>query len=260
MAYFDESGKWRQQDFICLAGFIGDESHLESLCKTWGLLLNKHQIPLVHTTDLMSDQPPYHLRKWENGEKRQVVTDFAAAIGKNIIRGVTVGLDAKAYRDLPKDTRNAIGDPFTFCFSRVMRLVIETLVEWEWKEPIGLIFDDDQHTAMKCYSLFCKIKQYDPRSVPLFCSITFADDRVFYPLQAADMIAYATARERRRGAAAWDESGWFRKILIASDDPFYGRQYVSEYWDAEGLKRADRSSIPAIIESPSPREEGDSHS
>jgi hypothetical protein len=261
-AYFDENGKWRQQDFICLAGFIAEESRLDAMCAVWRSLLEKHHIQSVHTTDLMAQQPPYDALNWTSDEKKAVVADFATTIGKYVNRGVAVGLDAKAYRALPKTARDSIGDPFTFCFSRVIRLVIDSLIEWKWPEPIGLIFDDDRHSAMKCYALYCKIKQHDPRAAALIPSITFADDRVFYPLQAADMIAYATMKERRRGAAAFDERGWFRNILIASDDPVYGRQYVSEYWDAEGLKAADRSSIPAIIESPSPREitEGDSHS
>lgn len=263
MAYFDESGKWKSQDFICLSGFISEDSRLEALCNTWRKLLEKYQIPILHTTDLMTSppQPPYDAEAWTAERKRQAIDDFATTVGKHILRGVSVGVDTRAYRAMPKQARDSIGDPAMFCFARVIRRIVDSLEEWQWDEPIGSIFDDVEHGAMKCYSLYREIKRHDPRAKRLLPTITFADDQVMFPLQAADLIAYATMREQRRGKAAWDERSWFRSLLFASrDDPVYGREYVSEYWDAEGLKLADRSNVTSIVDSPIPPEISDDSS
>jgi hypothetical protein len=34
-AYFDESGHFRDSDFICMAGYIAEESSWDGFCEAW---------------------------------------------------------------------------------------------------------------------------------------------------------------------------------------------------------------------------------
>lgn len=68
------------------------------------------------------------------------------------------------------------------------------------------------------------------------------DDEFYYPLQAADIFAYGTLQELRKGDKGWSEDSIYTDFL-KSNDPAYGQQYYGELWT-----EADENQLmPAII-------------
>lgn len=66
-AFFDESGKFADSDFMCLCGYIADE-RWEEFSSAWRESLNKHQLPFVHTAALFSGKPPFQNLRWSRAQ------------------------------------------------------------------------------------------------------------------------------------------------------------------------------------------------
>lgn len=247
-AFFDESGKFHDNDFVCIAGYIAEDAYWDTFCKEWQSLLKKHGLQAIHMTDLMALQGQFKCLGWSEQKKLLVVKDFIDAIRNNILVGFAVGLDAKYYRSMMKETQKKF-KPHVFCFARVIKLLMNRHSAWGWTEPISSIFDDCRQYSMKCYSALCDIKEKHAGVSKLIASITFADDEVFYPLQAADMLAYATRHEQKLGDGAWSEASIFYDLLREKETN-YGILYESEYWDGPELDRVEKahmSNLEAII-------------
>jgi len=247
-AFFDESGKFHDHDFICIAGYIAEDPNWDAFCKQWQSLLKKHRLQTIHMTDLMALKGEYKGLGWSEENKVSVVKDFIGAIRDNVLAGFAVGLDAKYYRSMMKETKKRF-QPQVFCFARLIKLLMNRLNAWGWTEPISSVFDDCRQYSMKCYSALCDIKEKHGEVRKLIASITFADDEVFYPLQAADLLAYATRQEQRMGDGAWSEGSIFYDLL-REEKSGYGILYESEYWDGPELDRVEKAymaDLEAII-------------
>jgi hypothetical protein len=63
-AFFDESGKFGDSDFVCIAGYISHDGGWNNFCDRWGPLLIRHQIPYVHMKEMISLRGPYEKLGW----------------------------------------------------------------------------------------------------------------------------------------------------------------------------------------------------
>ena len=200
-AFFDESGKFANSDFICLCGCICDD-RWNAFSKQWKKLLERHGIDLIHLSKLMRRAEPYENLTWDADRQDTVLRDFVKPIRRHLLAGLGVAVDTKCYRRMSKKARRLIGDndPQDFAFYRLMRLVIEQLKAWKQAGPISVNFDYTEDFSVKCMQSLAKLRSKRPEVKALISSIGFADDRVYYPLQAADMLAYGTNRKLREEA------------------------------------------------------------
>src|ERR1035438_7786442 len=92
------------------------------------------------------------------------------------------------------------------------------------------------------YDLLCELKKRVPSIKESIVNICFANDEWYYPLQAADLLSYATCNELSKGTNAWKETNVFTDLLKDAD-PSYAKRYYSELWgdneeDTKALKEA----------------------
>jgi hypothetical protein len=184
---------------------------------------------------------------WKNSsyeDRLTIVREFIQVIQRHVLYGVTVGIDAVAFREVFAEERKK-PPPEEFCFYRVMRRAVERCLipAWQGMLPLSLIFDDSEH-SMRFYSAYRAVRSRNVEVREAVCSITFADDRFIGALHAADLLACATVREQRRGDKAWDEHSPFRGLVQATT-PVYGKLYEQEYWDEEEIRK-NRSEILKI--------------
>jgi len=94
--------------------------------------------------------------------------------------------------------------------------------------------DQDAHsrvTESDCWV----VDQFEQTGPLPIAGIAFGNDEYFAPLQAVDLLAYATATEYMLGADAWSEHSEFRPLLL-DENPAYGKLYDGEFWDEAALK------------------------
>lgn len=238
MGYFDESAD-SHAEFVCMSGYIAEDGDWEALTDDWNKLCRKHRIPYFHTTDFIGSNGVYEELGWKNSELNdlipQVLDEFISVIRKHKITGIGVGLAGRHFREITRTVAKR-EKPEVFCFERVLRLVVERLDKWGWHEPVCMIFDDSEAYSMKAYANLCEIKDRNPDLRKRVAGIAFGDDEFFAPLQAADLLAYATTRMNSSGDGAWLYHPQF-KNLLKDENPAYGKLYDSENWDVAELDR-----------------------
>ncbi|MDP9194436.1 MAG: DUF3800 domain-containing protein [Acidobacteriota bacterium] len=199
-AYFDGSGEHTSTDFVCLAGYVADDSHWDKFCRDWYALLQKHQIAELHMREFNHGSGQYAEKGWTPAERDAILTEFVSVIREHVQLGVGIGFDTKFYRTMPAAIRKAM-DPQLFVFQRVLRTLVEKLKAAGHDAGIALIFDDDNRYAMKWYAALQKIKKARPEAKRSFGSICFGDDRYIQPLQGSDVLAYLSFRYMKAKAA-----------------------------------------------------------
>ncbi len=196
--YFDESGNLADTDFICLCGYLSNEAW-DKFTTDWGLLLKQYSLPALHMAPLVARRKPYEHIKWSQAEEDEVLRHFVKPIRENVLAYFGVALDAKYYRSMPREMREAFGqkEALDFAFQRLLYMVIRQLRQWEIDFPISTIFDYTENFSAIYLETLRKLRGRDREIKKLVSSITFADSDIFHPLQAADMLAYGTNRKLR---------------------------------------------------------------
>jgi hypothetical protein len=234
-AYFDESGKFQDSNFICLTGYIASDGQWEAFCKEWVGLLQKHDIPYIHMKNFIALQGEYKKKGWSHADRDKILEEFINVIRRNVLAGFGIGLDAQYYRSLDQESKKRLGrDPGLFCFERLIRRIVDKLIKSGHEPSISMVFDDDQHYAMNCYARWCKLKKRNPGLGNRISTMCFADDKVFQPLQGADILAHETNKYLRVQLEGRKVRSHFLNLL-KSHEPPYGIEYVSELWDKNEL-------------------------
>lgn len=229
-AYFDESGKLADSDFICLCGYLWDDAS-NQFADEWRHELHRLGIPFLHTTALFARREPYERLGWTDDRRDDALGLLAQAINRHALVGIGCAVDAKHYRTMSPQQRNLMGGrhPEDFIFHRLLKIINDIFEEWGQRQPVSLIFDWEERFAPKCLSALVTLRKHKTTARQNIASIGFADDVIFPPLQAADMLAFATRRHLRERAPAY----WSTLMDGSSGKPPVA--YRSEFYDAAAL-------------------------
>lgn len=207
MVFLDESGHFASSDYMCMAGYMASDEGWSGLCSGWRhLLREKYKIPALHMREIMSSFGRSPAAGWDIDRKVDMLREFILLIRNHTEVGFGCALDAKHYRKIVKTISTAAAEaglktkPFNthiFCMARIVRMVMQYLDDSvpEGQRQISLVFDDDEHYSKTCYALLCDLKKRVPAIKKSIINISFADDEWGYPLQAADLLSYASRNE-----------------------------------------------------------------
>ncbi len=240
--YFDEAGHFRGAgDYLCMAGYIGDEDGWNAFTERWGKLLRKYGITAVHMKDMIALQDEYGKLGWDHDYRDKVVLpEFIEVIKDHLAVGLGIAVDLKHLRQMPPESQKAIGDPYYLCFMRMIRLVIDTARKAGVEFPMALIFDDSEEYSIKCYRLLSRLRQENAEVKSLIGSISFADDAIYYPLQAADVLAYESLKELKQKAGGYDSRKHFNNLVTRTE---MGLAYDSHFYDGAALDEIAASAL-----------------
>jgi hypothetical protein len=148
--------------------------------------------------------PKYQDHVFTEAKPRQkLVNKCVDLISKYTLGAVACGVDCDAYRRiLSKEAQIETGkDAHVFVFRRTMKHISDVLIEIGWPYATALIFDDNRDYAVECYGHYNKARESLQQWKKTFGSITFADDELYPPLQAADILAWFL---RKRHGSTYD--------------------------------------------------------
>jgi hypothetical protein len=232
--YADEAGKWHDQDFICLCGYLALESDWMTLALRWVDRLRHHGLlPAIHTSKFREQ-----CRGIGKEDKADAIFDEFVEIARDHVRvGFAVAMDTRAFRDLPPHIRRAIGDPQLACTDRLLTLVRDRLVAEEYPSPICITFDDSDEYALATHKLVNRLRKSDPALRRYIAALTFADDESTQPVQAADMLASLTFRWLKERAVNPQAqlAGPLRKLIEHRTAKGYGADLHEDFWAKDRL-------------------------
>jgi hypothetical protein len=241
--FFDESGKLADTDFICLCGYLSNE-RWDKFSSDWEVLLKQHSLPSIHMNPLIGRVTPYQDIKWTQDQENTILRQFAKAIRENTLAYFGISLDAEHYRGMSREAREVLGqkEAMDFAFQRLLKLVLLQLVQWKFNYSVSIAFDYTEDFSRICLRTLGKLRARSVEIKKLVGAITFADSDIFYPLQAADMLAYGTHRNLR------DVPPDYYSYLIASTETDPGPHPNSERYGPAELDELYRKLKTGEIE------------
>jgi hypothetical protein len=192
--YSDESGKFSDKKVVSFSGFCASPTALEKFEDRWRELLRRYKLPYLTMKEALQAERQLSpvIPQQSPKERIEALKPFAAALVETFELGVSITVAVDAFARTKEHVKNQLSggsNPTYFCFLTEMLQVADHGQE---DDRISLICDDDEQTAINYLKLYRKLKNVHEPAHQKFCSITFADDKVFLPLQAADMLASLT--------------------------------------------------------------------
>ena len=170
--FCDESGKWQDRDFICLCGYLSTEDNWNRFQKDWQVLCSRFNLNGLH---LCSYYDEASAKGWTAPHATEVLQEFGKVIRDNILVGFAIGLDAKYYRSLPRDQREAF-DPPTACLQRLLRLIRNRLDRERYQGRISITLDEEEGAVISLYKSILRLRRCDPVLGRYIGAVSFADD------------------------------------------------------------------------------------
>ena len=191
--FIDETGDSTADDKIWMCGYATTADDWQAFSDDW-----QPKVAVagpIHGTELLSRKGMFF--GWDDAKADDFLRELLTIIRTRIPLGILVGLDTKHYRSFTVPQRNQLGSPFLICMARVIDVFFGIVDELRKRYPeiagINLAFDDS-HRSADMLRTWLRLKKQRPNLTDLIKAVSFADDRWFYPLQAADLLANLTNR------------------------------------------------------------------
>jgi hypothetical protein len=238
--FCDESGKYHSDPLIAFSGVCSTGDRLRSFDEAWRVLLRSYELDSLHMERVtrLVESHGYRFQKGQTiDERTELLFPFADCINKHLEKGFIQAWDVKGFNNLTWDAHKLLGgshDPYFLAFVLGLADIVKRLDE---DDRISIICDDDQYTAWDCYLHYRAAGKTETIIQKKAISISFANDKHFPALQAADMVAFLTryeALEQFQGVA----NIWRRLYdrLITEPEPAYGiMRWFKMYADEQKL-------------------------
>ena len=192
------SAKHDQDPLIAFSAVSATVDRLASFDSAWRALLRSYELDSLHMerASRLVENVGYRFRKGDTVEERtEALVPFADCINQHLEMGVIQAWDVRGYNKLSAAVLKALGgtnDPFFLAFIRGLLAVEERTGD---DDRISIICDDDPTTAWDCYVHFRALGKAAVSVAKKAVSLSFANDKHFPALQAADMVAFLTRHE-----------------------------------------------------------------
>jgi hypothetical protein len=200
LCYFDESGKFHDKDISTFCGFVARGDGWGRCYDHWTELLFKAGLTELKATKVLRYRTPLSSKKPALGieARTAVLAPFMKLIRQYASFGIGISIDCAAFRSLPEADRNILEDPHLWAF-RYALLVIAKCARQRFPNEtnikIALNCDDEEANSVKCLKLYTNLRMRYPEIKRDYISIGFGDDKSFFQLQAADMLASLVRQE-----------------------------------------------------------------
>jgi hypothetical protein len=199
-AYFDESGKHHNESAVTFSGVCLSGESLPAFDSAWDALLRQHGLECLHMAEVRNPNKPVGSKIPGNQtypERIESLKPFADCIVKHMELGLVQAWDVKGFEAMDKNALKNLGNPkdsYHLAFTRAMLELAEYVRS---DDHLSLICDDDETTAYDCYQHYRAVRRVNDDVHKKVVSLSFANDRLFPALQAADMVAYLSRLEAK---------------------------------------------------------------
>lgn len=211
-AYFDESEtvKEQQHSFV-VAGYAADTYRWQRFEREWGHVLDDFGVPYMHMSEVANREGPFN--EWDDERCAAFLSRLAFVITSKpgSIRSVSCAIPVKDYLEIATEAeRNEVGHAYHLCLYWCIPSVLR-LYAREPGHSIDFVFDDRRGVkpkALKALGVYKHSTLIPDGLKAMLGELSYADDKLVKPLQAADFLAYEVNKHYR-------EPDRLRKSLLA---------------------------------------------
>jgi hypothetical protein len=189
--FADDSGKesWTQETYVCIAGYLGTQNLWDQFMTEWETMRLKNNISEIHMKKLIPLQGEYKKLNWDINKRDAVLLECIDIIKRsNIIPFGTV-VDIKAWKKITSNKKR-LYKVQSLCLTLLMTAVMLYMIKIVPNDLIHIVFDTDHEFSKARLDIFFSIREEVPQMRHFLSSITFADRKIYRPLQAADFLAW----------------------------------------------------------------------
>jgi hypothetical protein len=151
-AYCDESGKYKEHPIVTFSALVDGMERWRALTERWIALLRLYEIPALHAVRaLRHSQPLGKFGKCSTAEERaSQIAPFISEITSGLALAISISVDVRAYERTRAIHKLYGEDPHYFAFFMAINMML-TYFAIPKPYTIGLILDDEEKKAMRCY-------------------------------------------------------------------------------------------------------------
>jgi len=188
-AFIDDSGSGGDSPWFVLAGYVGTIEAWDAFDEPWLATLKDHGLEYFKASDLPDGE-----------ETAQLLDALISVIGKHALRAIYVRLQQRDYDEIIKPyVPDMWQDPYYFLFSGYLSAAVHTEKHGGIGRSTEFYFDSGNKKQEKradklyrqCVNLYSDMVE----------DVKFKDEKIFLPLQAADLLAWQV---RRRFSCDWE--------------------------------------------------------
>ena len=237
MSFFDDSGKESDPDnrIVCIAGYLAaGDARWTMFSQDWSHQLLAHGFSWLHMTDFMADKDEYARLKGDWPKKKAILDQFIEVIRASQLIGFGVAVDTSAWRRVPKEVTKIEGDAQEFCFLRIMSRIVDRMKLARPDDYVAVHFDCDKTFTPSRFQRFIRARDHDPAADHYLRSFTIAEPKVWFPLQAADLLAWESRKELLRRLGGYESRIEFKEMFEVMSG--YFPDYTGEFWDEKEIE------------------------
>ncbi len=197
-AYFDESGTHGKARITAIAGFVAAADVWVALTSEWNEILGRlanRGVTWLHTTDCHNGTKQFSGIPYS--ERQNLIAYLAGVISRNDVWAVWAGVNNADFERITgsnAEFRERFPKPYDLCFDEVVRQL------WWWSRHhagstrVPVVFAAQEEYADRNRDAYSAWRNH-PHAGQFLGDLTFDFPQVIVPLQAADMVAYQTAKE-----------------------------------------------------------------
>jgi hypothetical protein len=209
--YIDDSGSDMQGPVYVLSGFIGQTTEWAKFSDQWDIEL--HKPPAISYFKMReAESLKEQFQGWTIGDRDAKIMSLTRLIVPRVICNVECVVSQADYDSVVpraiafiRKTSNAMEDrrlanslenPYLFCFHGIVIECCNRLYEQRQLDVIDFYFDQQGKVGNRAKAFWYALKNNAPPEYKRFLvnEPVFRDEKIFLPLQAADLIAWQTRR------------------------------------------------------------------
>lgn len=195
-SFMDESGKFLDSEVVVIGAVVAlDRAHMGNFVNEWGYWLKQNGLEYLEMKEALKLYRPLsgNVAAHEPSQRIAALLPFILCVRRHLHMITGVAIDVQEFRRVPEQYRRIwTDDP---CYTAFARTVLEIVESSPSDGIISLYCDDEEKTAWPFYELYRRIKNQYPDARDKLRGITFADDRLSFALQAADLVSSLIRRE-----------------------------------------------------------------
>lgn len=226
----DMAGMQPGSEVAAVVGYLSRKDDWANFCLEWQGILDRYNVEAFHMSEFAetnsADDPKWPYYRWSRDKMQSFINELVPVARDNTLIGVGGLVSVRDYdRLVPAWLKAEVQHPYHFCFQLFFEAMLYALEMFSPpmlpREQVAFFFgrqNEFKDRALLTYDITRAVKDFKNR----MGSITFADNKTYIPLQAADLLAFRQRKVLTRiieGTAAvstgsWDEALESRHNLI----------------------------------------------
>jgi hypothetical protein len=209
IAYLDESGIHADSRILALGGWVGAAEEWERLSRQWRNVLSRYGVQAFHFASCENARGEF--AGWSRGRKEQLVKEVIAAVNRRDLRGFCAAIVMPEYREVVTGSATSLEEkqrPYLVCLQYCVEMISKLA-----PRPVRYVLDRQEEFDSYAIATFERIKELHPDWAEKMGDISYVAKTDLAPLQAADLLAYETAKSLNN--RLYDPGRPFRKSMLA---------------------------------------------